>query len=551
MKPKAWLVVLLALAAGLWGGSPGSGAETARGRSGPSPDCGSVGPGSPIPCIYQKTPNFSFQLTGDFATGLALADINGDGYDDLVVANGNDFSPQLLKVYYNRSGQNPPILFNPLPDWSSVESAYRMGIAVGDVNGDGWLDVAVAIPFNSTMNPATGGIEIFLNRGGQLESWPSYRTADAYMALQGAFADVDADGDLDLVAAAFLEGPGVFPTDLTRTQPGRARIYLNNAGALATSPAWLSGPLGAEDVIAADINQDGRMDLAFSAPRASVFYGGPPGGAGQVPLPFTPSWQSAEPGFVSSYSIDAGFLGKSTGTSTQLPQPGSGLMLAVSSGCMGQGELNQLGKSSSSGQPGCQSFFSAYLPRKGSTNIWKSQPVPNASKLLLADLNADGILDMVADQWGVIDVQQPQLIGGPLWFFQGSLTGFPLPGPTLVTQTQRVGEGLAAGDLTKRATVELEHTFTATQSVTVLTLPQRIVRVSGVERKKNGGWQPLSALEYAFAPGNNWVSLARPLLPGETAKVVYETSPVMDVVEAVLNPQWGNDIYLSFISVTN
>ena len=50
---------------------------------------------------YNLIPDWISQPNGQIATGLGLADINGDGFKDLVIANGNDISRQRVTVHYN------------------------------------------------------------------------------------------------------------------------------------------------------------------------------------------------------------------------------------------------------------------------------------------------------------------------------------------------------------------------------------------------------------------------------------------------------------------
>ena len=51
---------------------------------------------------YNLTPDWVSTPDNHVATGLGLADINSDGWKDLIVANGNDIYRQSLVVYYNK-----------------------------------------------------------------------------------------------------------------------------------------------------------------------------------------------------------------------------------------------------------------------------------------------------------------------------------------------------------------------------------------------------------------------------------------------------------------
>ena len=75
------------------------------------------------------------------STGGALVDLNRDGWLDLVVANGNDIERQPVTVYYNQGDGTLP----ERPDWASQSQEYHGHLSVGDVNQDGWPDVAVSV----------------------------------------------------------------------------------------------------------------------------------------------------------------------------------------------------------------------------------------------------------------------------------------------------------------------------------------------------------------------------------------------------------------------
>ena len=92
-----------------------------------------------------------------------LADINGDGWLDLVLAGEG----MPLQVYYNQGGSLPTS-----PSWESESTLWALSLALGDVDGDGWVDVAVAE--NGQLNGGRSAIYLFKNQGGELEREPSW-----------------------------------------------------------------------------------------------------------------------------------------------------------------------------------------------------------------------------------------------------------------------------------------------------------------------------------------------------------------------------------------
>jgi hypothetical protein len=491
---------------------------------------------APIGCVFTQNPSFSFPMMGLFATGMALVDINGDGWDDLVMASGNDMAPQPLTVFYNTGVQDP--VFPQYPSWYSDQIGYMLDLAVGDVNGDGWMDVAVAVGTDLTRNTGTGSVQVFFNRSGQLEPRASYRTGGGYLVTGCELGDVDADGDLDLIVPVVLEGVAQFPPQPDLTRPGRARIYVNEDGSLKPWPDWISEKgIKAADAIAADINQDGWMDIAFAGTQTEIFYGRRPDGSSRIPIPTTPGWASTEK-HQFSFALDAGYDGPQV-VSPTVPVPSrQPLMLAVSAGCFGS-------FCSPPSSPEALSRFLLYRPQgeAGESSVWGSDPAQSASKLLLADFNGDGFLDLAGDQWGPVD-----MTGASTWLFQGrpdpiGRTTF-MPKPDFATQYCTVGEGLAASDLRHLGVRSWCQELEATEPVSVLTLPQR--KILGIDRIRRSG-ETLASFEYAWVPGSNWISLARPLEKGEKVSVKYRISPVMDFVQGVWQPQLGSTVYLSFL----
>ena len=90
---------------------------------------------------YNQTPNWISTDVTSVSTGGMFADINQDGWLDYVVANGNDMARQKVVVYYNNGNGT----FATTPNWQSTDIDYHGHLDVGDVNGDGYPDVAVSV----------------------------------------------------------------------------------------------------------------------------------------------------------------------------------------------------------------------------------------------------------------------------------------------------------------------------------------------------------------------------------------------------------------------
>lgn len=144
------------------------------------------------------------------ARAVRLADINGDGAVDIIVGNAGNGVPRRLSYFLNNNGFNE---FIGLRDLGS-EFNLTSSIAVGDVDGDGYMDVVAG-----TMDEAT--TRLFRNTGSMTNPFPfanyyvSDVTSDAVITMGVELGDLDGDGDLDLVAA---------------NHSAPSRVYLNRSG---------------------------------------------------------------------------------------------------------------------------------------------------------------------------------------------------------------------------------------------------------------------------------------------------------------------------------
>jgi len=135
--------------------------------------------------------------SGYVPQALAAGDLDGDGKPDLVMANSNTYD---LAVFQNTSTQGH-ISFAQLPP--IAEAGYGNWVAVGDLNGDGKPDIAVAESSSST-------ISVFPNTStvGSISFGTPYQLflPSNYGPWAIAIADFDNDGMPDLVVSD--SGPG-------------------------------------------------------------------------------------------------------------------------------------------------------------------------------------------------------------------------------------------------------------------------------------------------------------------------------------------------------
>lgn len=157
------------------------------------------------------------QASGDWIAGESIpvekvrrvlrgADLNGNGLLDLIeVLPDSD----LVRVYHNLGDASGAIVFGA-PDEYRV-GQFPAGVFIGDLNGDGWLDLA-------TPNTATNDISVLLNTGdGRFEEERYYRVGNHPRAIVGA--DLDGDGDIDLVVANASDGTVTLLRNQTQIAP--------------------------------------------------------------------------------------------------------------------------------------------------------------------------------------------------------------------------------------------------------------------------------------------------------------------------------------------
>lgn len=229
------------------------------------------------PAPFSRTADWESYTSG-VTTGGSFADINGDGHMDMVVANGNDISRQRVEVYYNDGAGN----FPNTPQWQSADIDYHGHLAVGDVDQDGWPDVAVSVFLGPGGFGDLGRVKLYRNLGGALESSPSWQSSDRFYTFGCAFGDADGDGDLDLAVAV---GEAYYGA------PAKNRVYYNLGGTLESTPSWMASAADhAMDVMWGDLTGNGELDLAFvtAGRQNTVYYQ-----AGGV-LATTPGWSSGD-----------------------------------------------------------------------------------------------------------------------------------------------------------------------------------------------------------------------------------------------------------------
>ncbi len=229
--------------------------------------------------------------------GVAWADVNGDGWEDLIVASGRGGKLAVLTndhgtAFRELAGVSPaPASQGAVATWPDgrgrqwvlvARSNYELGpeqpseitayslsnlgapehwpaglaslgpIAVADIDGDGNLDLFVGGRFRPGHYPEPVSSTIWVNEQGTLRMNPELsKPFQSIGMVSGAtFVDFDGDGQPDL-ALAMEWGP----VRLFHNEHGRFREVTAEWGLAGITGCWTS-------IVAGDFDGDGKMDLA-------------------------------------------------------------------------------------------------------------------------------------------------------------------------------------------------------------------------------------------------------------------------------------------------
>ncbi len=185
--------------------------------------------------------------------GLKVVDIDGDGHNDLVAVCyiSNSFPPydsaKDMIFFGNGAG------IDTTPGWLANDDTHTGDVQIGDLNNDGYPDI---VTIHGGLR--RDSVRAYFNTGSSVPTAPGYvsNTSATNWGTAGVLADMDQDGDLDLVTT----NQGVAPN------PDRPVLMFDNTGStLTTTSVWQSADPGIQNGIdARDITGDGYPELAVA-----------------------------------------------------------------------------------------------------------------------------------------------------------------------------------------------------------------------------------------------------------------------------------------------
>jgi hypothetical protein len=440
-----------------------------------------------------SSPDWTSQ-DNDYSTGGTFADVNGDGYLDFLISNGNDMAYNRNAVYLNYNG-----VLETSASWRSSDSGYFGHCYSGDINNDGLFDLAVAY-LGGYPSGGDYRARIYLNTGNGLDPIPHWLAADRHSSFDCCLGDFDLDGDLDLAISA---------GDAYGQRGDSARIYQNNSGVFDTLPCWSAQDSVPSDAIRfCDIDNDGDLDLFVGQRRKVAMYRNNDG-----ILETGPSWVArTDLGWVlrldfGDYDRD-GFLDLAVASNDQIGDPNSIKVFHNNQGVL-------------------DTIASFNMQRRG-TSLY-------SSCVAWGDVNGDGYPELAAGGWWrpvvVYANNAGELDTLPVWQWQPS------------NPNRLVCEALVWTDVLNQHLVEIADAHNGNGRRKLFRLSHRPIQfldsvcVQGVR---------IPVSEYCYESHSGWVSFAHAPDSG-TLNVVfhYRYSSHPDLAVTNWDPAYGNYVFFN------
>jgi hypothetical protein len=200
--------------------------------------------------VEDSAARFPTNPPSEFSNQVSFGDLDGDGFLDMVFANGGNFSSpgpnETQRLYINIGG----VRFADRSADLGLSGLCR-GVEMGDIDNDGDLDLIFAQDFNRLPQLLVNdGNAVFTNvTATQLPNI-------ALSSSRAQFGDIDNDGDLDLYITSGTT---------SRFTCGQYRVYVNDGAGFFTDETATRHPIGNVcnnmDCIFGDIDNDFDLDV--------------------------------------------------------------------------------------------------------------------------------------------------------------------------------------------------------------------------------------------------------------------------------------------------
>jgi len=198
------------------------------------------------------------ELPTHYAVGNSVADLNSDGFLDIVFSNSHDGTP------YNNN-LNSVVYWGSASGFSSGNKTElpiigARGNSVADLNGDGFLDIV----FSNYRDDTSYNLNSVVYWGSTNGFSSGNKTElPTHGAAGNSVADLNGDGFLDIVFCNYSD-------DITNKI--NSYIYWGSASGFSSDNKTELPTIGANSNSVADLNGDGFLDIVFSSEYADTSY---------------------------------------------------------------------------------------------------------------------------------------------------------------------------------------------------------------------------------------------------------------------------------------
>jgi hypothetical protein len=408
---------------------------------------------------YQSPVGYNFDPNADSPSAVAVWDLNGDGYPDVVMADNQTSKIYVLLNSGNGDGRLGWQYQYSFPAFTDPEGepwavGPVTGIAIGDVNGDGKPDLAITLSDYGDLSLPNCGYANLNSFGVMLGNGDgSFQTtsSEPYVTARypSGFCQEVTLPWTEPIELVDTRGSGKLDVVVTDLNHGGACVSLNNGDGTFAGPTCYSAPAG-QSVAVGDLNGDGFPDLVVS----SWYYNNGP---------------------------SAVLLGKGDGTfqavTSTLPNPEAGISAVVLADLNGDGKLDAV-----LGNPGAEpgeapgSISVAYGNGDGTFGTainYNATIVGDAvDDVAVGDLNGDGVLDLIAvDSPATVNV----MLGSLSTTATATLNGVSPVGPASASHAV---EASYPGDDYYSASTSATTSLTAQPVATTLALQSNVSTVT-------------------------------------------------------------------------